>query len=300
MPIFGISGKSLTRMNLVTFTSEKEMQTITEQNLQLIFGIKFVCSEFSVGHFRLDTVGFDDDLSSFVIFEYKNDQNFSVIDQGYAYLSAMFNNKADFVLKYNEHAASSSKKEDFDWSRSKVIFISPSFTPYQIEAISFRDLPIELWKVRLYSNNSNNIIGYNKISSQRASANLGKITKASKVIKNVNSQFKAFSDDALLNGVEPDIRAAYMLIKQIVYQINPNVEEKIKKSMICFYAGGKGLIWIRPDRRKIAIWLRKGNYKDRNGNIIRNGWGDYPELYLTAEDIDSTFIRKIVEQANNI
>jgi hypothetical protein len=297
MPIFGISGKSLTAINPVPFPSEKVMQSVTEQNLQLIFGIKFVCSEFSIGQFRLDTLGFDDELSSFVIIEYKKDQNFSVIDQGYAYLSLMLNNKADFVLKYNESTASSLKKEDFDWSQSKVIFISSSFTPYQIEAINFKDLPIELWEIHLYSNNT---IGYNKIKSQRAAASLGSITKTSKAIKNVSAEIKVFSEDEILNGIADETREAYMLIKQLVYQVNPDVEEKIKKSMICYYAGGRGLIWVKPTKRNITVWLRKGDYKDRYGQTVRDGWGNYPELHLSANEIDTVFIRKLIEQANNM
>src|SRR3990172_13140051 len=132
MPLFGISGGSLSPIKLLSLNREKDIQTMTEKNLDLIFGLKFVCSEFQVGNFRLDTIGFDEEAKSFVIIEYKKDQNFSIIDQGYAYLSLMLNNKADFVLAYNENAGSSSKKADFDWSQSKVIFVSPSFTPYQI------------------------------------------------------------------------------------------------------------------------------------------------------------------------
>lgn len=297
MQIFGISDKSLTPIKPIPFPSEKAIQTVTEQNLQVIFGFKFVSSEFSLRHFRLDTIGFDDESKSFVIIEYKKDQNFSVIDQGYAYLSLMLNNKADFVLTYNENTASSSKKEDFDWSQSKVIFLSPSFTPYQIEAVNFKDLPIELWEVRKYSNET---IAYNKIKPQRATASVGAITNVSEAIKNVIGGTKGISEDEILNGVENEIRDAYMVIKQLVYQVNPDVEERIKKSMVCFYTEGKGLLWVKPTKRNITIWLRKGNYKDRNGQTIRDGWGNYPELHLAASEIDTVFIRKLIEQANNI
>ena len=100
--------------------------------------------------------------------------------------------------------------------------------------------------------------------------------------------------------VDDEIKDAYMLIKQTVYQVNPDVEEKIKKSMVCFYTGGKGLIWLKPAKRNLTIWLRKGSYKDRNGQPIRDGWGGYPELHLAAAEIDNVFIRKLIEQANKI
>src|SRR5690606_32341252 len=117
-----------------------------------IFGLDFVRSEFPIGNFRIDTLAFDKDTSSFVIIEYKRDKNFSVVDQGYAYLSLMLNNKADFILEYNENNKNTLRRDAVDWSQSRVIFISPSFTTYQKEAINFKDLPIELWEVKRYSN----------------------------------------------------------------------------------------------------------------------------------------------------
>jgi len=90
---------------------EREIQTLIEKNLKLIFGLDFVKSEFSLNNFRIDTLAFDHDASAFVIIEYKRDKNFSVIDQGYAYLSLMLNNKADYILEYNEWGQSVFKME---------------------------------------------------------------------------------------------------------------------------------------------------------------------------------------------
>jgi len=49
--------------------------------------------------------------------EYKKDRNFSVVDQGVAYLNLMLNNKADFILEYNEmayHSYLKLKRDDVD------------------------------------------------------------------------------------------------------------------------------------------------------------------------------------------
>jgi hypothetical protein len=43
--------------------------------------------------FRIDTLAFDKESSAFIIIEYKKDRNFSVVDQGVAYLNLMLNNK---------------------------------------------------------------------------------------------------------------------------------------------------------------------------------------------------------------
>jgi len=297
MPVFRISGDSLTPIKPSSFKREKDIQSITEKNLGVIFGLKFVCSEFQVGNFRLDTTGFDEETNSFAIIEYKKDQNFSITDQGFAYLSLMLNHKSDFVLRYNESIGSSSIKTDFDWSQSKIMFLSPSFTPYQVEDLNFRDLPIELWEVHLYSNDT---IRYEKRKAQGARASLNLISKKSKIIEKVSTEIRFFTEDTLLKEAEKEVREAYMLIKNIVYQINPDVEEKVMKSMVCFYTGGKGLIWVSPTKKGIRIWLRKAKYIDKSGQVIPGGWGNYPQLSLQTSKIDPVFIRKLIEQANNL
>lgn len=108
-------GENLESIKEVTFKLEREIQKLTEENMNTVLKLDFVKSEFSLNQFRI---------------EYKRDKNFSVIDQGYAYLSLMLNNKADFILEYNEIKKKTLKRNNVDWSQSKVIFISPSFTTY--------------------------------------------------------------------------------------------------------------------------------------------------------------------------
>ena len=65
----------------------------------------------------------------------------------------MLNNKADFILEYNEAFSSQPlKRGEVDWSQSRIIFISPEFTRHQQYAIGFKDLGIQLWEVHKYSN----------------------------------------------------------------------------------------------------------------------------------------------------
>ena len=130
MPLFKLANEKILPIKSKPFSKEKDIQNLTEKNISAIFGLDFVASEFVVDRFRIDTVAFDSETNSFIIIEYKNSQNYSVIDQGYAYLSLMLNHKAEFVLKYNEKFAKACNKQFFDWSQSRVIFISPSFTDF--------------------------------------------------------------------------------------------------------------------------------------------------------------------------
>src|SRR5436309_5455438 len=92
----------LTKVDEQPFSREKELQRICERNLDLLFGLKFVSTEFLLNGLRIDTLTFDPEAQAFVIIEYKRNEQFSVIDQGYTYLALMLNNKADFILEYNE------------------------------------------------------------------------------------------------------------------------------------------------------------------------------------------------------
>lgn len=296
MPLFKISGDPISLIKPASFEKEKNLQNITEKNLEIIFGLKFICSEFQVGNFRLDTIGFDEETNSFVIIEYKKDQNSSITDQGLAYRSTMLKHKADFVLKYNESIGKTSQKNTFEWAKSKIMFLAPSFTDYQIEALYFEDLPFELWEVSLYSNDT---IHYEKIKAQGATASLNPISKKNKTIEKVSTEIRVFTEDTLLNETEQKVRDAYMLIKNIVYQVNPDVEEKVMKVMGCFYTGGKGLVWLQPTKKGIKIYLRKSKYIDKNGQVIPPGYGGYPALSLQTNEIDPIFIRKLIDQANN-
>ena len=57
------------------FKNEKELQKYFENNLEKILGFKFICTEFGVGNFRIDSLAFDNESKSFKIIEYKNVKN---------------------------------------------------------------------------------------------------------------------------------------------------------------------------------------------------------------------------------
>ncbi len=205
MPLYKID-KNLALIKEKPFKLEKELQQLTEVNLQSIYGYLCVKSEFTVGNFRLDTLAFDQETNSFVIIEYKKDKNFSVIDQGYAYLSLMLNNKADFILEYNESQKDTLKRTDIDWSQSKVIFISQSFTTYQKEAINFKDLPIELWEIKRYENST---VSYEQIQKIGTSESIKTVSKSDNNINKVAKEIKIYTEEDNLSKANDAIAELY-------------------------------------------------------------------------------------------
>lgn len=93
MPIYNIDGNTLNPIKQVPLKNERELQRLTENNLEELFGLKFIATEFQVDNLRIDTLAFNKETNSFVIIEYKNVKNYSVIDQGYSYLSLLLNKR---------------------------------------------------------------------------------------------------------------------------------------------------------------------------------------------------------------
>ena len=117
MPRFNITKeRKLDEIQEEKIVLERELQTLVESNLEKIFGLEFVSTEFQHDNLRIDTLAFDNENKSFVIIEYKRDKSFSVIDQGFAYLSTLLNNRAEYILEYNERKKLSLSKNDVDWS----------------------------------------------------------------------------------------------------------------------------------------------------------------------------------------
>ena len=196
--IFSINRGNLKEISEQHIEVEKDIQKIVENNMYTIFGIDFVASEFELNGLRVDSLGYDkNESNSFTITEYKRDKSFSVIDQGYAYLGLLVNNQAEFILLYNEKNKNPLRKEDVDWSQSRVIFISPFFTTYQRKAIEFKDLPMELWEARLYSNNT---ILFNQIKSPEKSESITKISQKSALVRSVNQQVRVYNEDNHFEG----------------------------------------------------------------------------------------------------
>ncbi len=299
MPLFEISDKGkLSYIKDDDFKLEKDIQRLTEENLKLIFDLSIVRSEFIINNFRIDTLAFDGDQKAFVILEYKRDKNFSVIDQGYAYLSLMLNNKADFILEYNENCQDTLKRDDVDWSQSKVVFISPSFTSYQREAINFKDLPIELWEVKRYGNRS---VNYNQIQTGGAKESVKTISKQNEQIEVVSREIKVYTEQEHIDRAIDEIKELYQRVKSGILNLD-ELEVKPKKHYIAF-VGNTNVVDILIQKNGLKLWLnlQDGDLDDpkqisRNVSQIGHwGNGDFEISIKTDEDLE--YILSLIKQS---
>ena len=64
MPLFSINNNKLERVKKIDFKLERDLQKLTEENLNEIFGLEMVKSEFQLNKLRIDTLAFDKESNS--------------------------------------------------------------------------------------------------------------------------------------------------------------------------------------------------------------------------------------------
>ncbi|MCW5520182.1 hypothetical protein J1N09_10060 [Aureitalea sp. L0-47] len=237
MKLFQINNNELSSISSNPFKLEKDIQTLIENNVETLFGLEFVKSELSVQSFRFDTLCFDKETNSFVIIEYKKGTSYSVIDQGYTYLSLLLNNKSDFILEYNETLDKNIKRDEVDWSQSKIIFISPKFSDYQRNSINFKNIPFELWEVMRYKNN---LLGLNKINIE-SDVDINSTTQMdgseNNLVSRVSKEIIRYDEDYHLykSKNRPEwVVELYRDLKDRIMKIGDGIEVKIGKQTIGF------------------------------------------------------------------
>ena len=260
MDLYKLNKNKLSPIDQDQFKLEKDIQNIVEQNTEEIFNLQLVKSEFAIKNYRIDSLCFDQETNSFVIIEYKKGSSYSVIDQGFSYLSTMLNNKSDFVLEYNESTNSGLKRDQVDWTQSRVIFISTSFNSFQTDSVNFKDIPFELYQVKRFKGG---VISINQISSK--SKESIKSVKAINIDNNkVLDQVSVYDEDSQLKGSSQRIRELYFQLKERMSSWQ-DVKFKTTKNYVSVGRGNKTKIYINIQKERLKLHLlRRIDFK---GNV---------------------------------
>lgn len=283
------------------FKLEKDMQKLFESNIEQITGFKFVRTEFSLKNVRFDTLAFDEESKSFVIIEYKRDRNYSVVDQGVSYLNLMLEYKADFIVEYNESCNKKLKRDDVDWSQSKVIFVAPSFTSFQKQSSNFKDLPIELWEIKQFEND---IIVINPIKKSSSAPSIKQVQSSpnNTEISNVVKEIIVYDEDRFLQNKSDDIIELYNIYKEAILNLAPNIEALPLKWVMMFKTDRK-FAYIEIQKKNLKLWvnLKRGQLDDSKGlardvsSVGHAGNGDYELTITDTENLE--YIMSLVKQA---
>ncbi|HHE9995383.1 DUF5655 domain-containing protein [Haemophilus influenzae] len=299
MKIFTSKKGQLSQLKQQKFKLEKDIQRLFEENLTLLSGYIFIRSEFSIKNSRIDTLAFDPETQAFVIIEYKRQQNSSVVDQGISYLNLMLEYKADFIVEYNEKQKAPLKRNDVDWSQSKVIFVSPAFNDFQIQATNFKDLPIELWEVNRFDND---IITLNIINKLKSAPNIKAVSNEKREELSILKEIKVYQESDHLADKTDFIQELYESFRQAILNLDQNIEINVRKLYIAFKKD-RNIADIRIQQKNLKIWINLpyGELDDPK-NLAKNvsntghwGNGDYEIAVESTQYLE--YVMSLIKQA---
>ncbi|MWB79871.1 DUF91 domain-containing protein [Pseudooceanicola sp. 216_PA32_1] len=147
--LFQQSGEVLRELSSSAAPLEKSLQTLFEQNLESLLGVRFLESEYSTTHGgRMDTLGIDENGYP-VIIEYKRTHSENVINQGLFYLDWLMDHRGDFELLVRD-ALGKDAALAIEWSAPRLICIASDFTKYDTHAVKQMSRNIELIRYRKF------------------------------------------------------------------------------------------------------------------------------------------------------
>lgn len=300
MQIYHTQEQKLLELIEQPFNLEKEIQTIFENNLYEFTGLELIKSEFTIKSNRIDTLAFDSESKAFVIIEYKRERNFSVIDQGVSYLNLMLEYKADFIVEYNESQTRNLKRQDIDWSQSRIIFVSPSFTDFQKQSTNFKDLGIELWEIKRYQGG---IFSINPLLKTKSAPSIKQVRAIeSENIEKIAKEIQQYDEDFHLDDKSDDIKELYERFRDAILNLAPDLEINAKKLYIGFKKQKRNIVYIEVQKKILRLTLNAkiGLLDDPKillrdvSNIGHWGVGDYQTDVSDTENLE--YILSLIKQ----
>lgn len=300
MQLFNIKHEKLNSIDEQPFKLEKDIQNLFEKNLQTISNLKFVKSEFAVKDYRIDTLAYDTEANAFVIIEYKKGSNLSVIDQGVTYLNLMLEYKANFIIEYNESCKENLKRNQIDWSQSRIIFVAPAFTEYQKQSTNFKDLPIELWEIKKFENN---LISINPVKKSKSAPTISNVQKnKNSTLAKVTREIVVYDEAYHLKDHSDDVLELYDSFKNAILALSPDLEIIPQKLYIAFKRGKNNIVSIHLQNKSLKMWINaKKGFLDDPKNITKDvsqlghwGTGDYEIIVSDSKYLE--YIMSLIKQ----
>ena len=184
-------------------------------------------------------------------------------------------------------------------AQCKVLFVSPQFSKYQRQAINFNDLPIELWEVIKYENDS---VLFNQLQSPESSESISLVSQRNETVRAVSREIKVLTENDHIEKGSPLSRELWEELKERVLSIGENVSIKYTKYYVAF-KGIRNFTDVRIQKSQLKLWLNleKGTLDDPKGisrdisNIGHWGNGDYEIIIKSNENLD--YIMSLIKQS---
>ena len=193
------------------------------------------------------------------------------------YVTSTRNNITKYLkAEYNEKTGKQLMINDVDWSQSRIIFVSPVFTPYQLNATDFKNIPIDLYKVSKYEDNIIDVELIQKVSNTKIEE-----IKVESFTNQVSREVKVYTEEDHLSNRSDFIKELYEELKERILELD-DIDIDVKKMYIAF-KGTRNIVDLEFYKSKIMMFInmKKGTLNDPLNitidlsNCGHHGNGDY-------------------------
>lgn len=259
MALFSITAQKAQKLERKDFSNEKELQHFVESNLEELFGIRFLASEYSTNHGgRIDTLGLDENNSP-VIIEYKWGENSAIINQGLFYLDWLMEHMADFQLLVQKKLG---QGVEVDTGTPRLLLVAASYSKFDEYAINRMAENIEMWSYNQYAG----LFELKLIASSQAKhrENGQKVTKVN---------YDTYSVDEHLEGKSELVKELFKELQERIlsFDVEGQIEELARKMYIA-YRTNKNFVYVnfRSDRILLDVALTVEQVKSVDKSKIRD------------------------------
>ena len=228
---------------------EKSLQTVFENNLDALIGVRFLASEFSTNEGgRMDTLGIDENNSPVVI-EYKRSSNENVINQGLYYLDWLMGHRKDFEWLVLEKLGAEVAKA-VDWSGPRLICIAGDFGKYDEHAVKQMNRNSALIRYRRFEGD---LLLLEQLTS--ASAKQPNAPVAPAAGSGAKPNYKTISEH--LAEAPQELLDLYHLISDFMLALGDDVEAKTTAYYIAFRRiKNFASVELRNQARKLLVYVK--------------------------------------------
>lgn len=312
LKLFRIDDGTATELPGAHSPLEKHLQRVVEANMETLFGVRFLQSEYRTGDRhggRIDSLGIDETCSP-VIFEYKRTRSENVINQGLFYLDWLMDHQAEFELLVmrSPHAELA---DSIDWSNPRLICVATDYTRYDqhavqqiarsIELVRYRDFGGELLALELVHSNST-------VSTTTAAMPAAATTEpdapapadasSDTAEAEISGRAKDMTVSERFEQASPELQDLFTTVADHCESLGPDVSKKTLKHWVAFRrlksfatinvypSSGQILLHLRLDPDTVE--LKDGFTRDVR-SIGHHGVGDLEVRITTPAQLEAVY-----------
>jgi predicted transport protein len=301
MPLFSLDNeRKASQIHTKEFSKEKDFQKLCETNLETLFNIRFIASEFNTGakHAgRIDTLGLDENGYP-VIIEFKKTGSQSIISQGLYYLNWLNDHRGDFQV-----AAQGALGSDvvINWQAPRLILLAESFSKYDPYAVQDMGLNIELKTYRYYKND---LLYFDNLYTPPSNVIASRPKKESK--KTEASEQYDLSHH--LGGKPQEVIRLFEELREAIMSLSDegNIQETINKQYLAYKTTRNFCeIVVQAKGLKVYIDIDQGEgFKDpktvTEDCSAKGHWATGNTRFFLSSEDETDYALSLIKQAYNL